>query len=93
MAYYQNGQTNEACTELAQGRQLVDEKFKTGLDHGRPGSGFWYDWVYARHLTQEAATNLDLAARLGRQAVTLELETLDFLISRQDYPAARQAFP
>ena len=55
MAYYQNGQTNEACTELAQGRQLVDEKFKTGLDHGRPGSGFWYDWVYARHLSQEAA--------------------------------------
>jgi hypothetical protein len=55
MAYYQNGQTNEACTELAQGRQLIDEKFKTGLDHGRPGSGFWYDWVYARHLTLEAA--------------------------------------
>jgi tetratricopeptide (TPR) repeat protein len=55
MAYYQNGQTNEACTELAQGRQLIDEKFKTGLDHGRPGSGFWYDWVYARHLSQEAA--------------------------------------
>jgi serine/threonine protein kinase len=54
MAYYQTGQTNEACTELAQGRQLVDEKFKTGLDHGRPGSGFWYDWVYARHLSQEA---------------------------------------
>jgi tetratricopeptide (TPR) repeat protein len=45
MAYYQNGQTNEACTELAQGRQLIDEKFKTVLDHGRPGSGFWYDWV------------------------------------------------
>jgi tetratricopeptide (TPR) repeat protein len=55
MAYYQNGQTNEACIELAQGRQLIDEKFKTSLDHGRPGSGFWYDWVYARHISQEAA--------------------------------------
>jgi hypothetical protein len=55
MAFYQNGQTNEACTELAKGRQLIDEKFKAGLDHGRPGSGFWYDWVYARHLSQEAA--------------------------------------
>jgi len=55
MAYFQNGQTNEACAELAQGRQLIEEKFKTGLDHGRPGSGFWYDWVYARHLAQEAS--------------------------------------
>jgi serine/threonine protein kinase len=54
MSYYQNGQTNEACAELAQGHQLIDEKFKTSLDHGRPGSGFWYDWVYARHLSQEA---------------------------------------
>ncbi len=55
MAYYQSGQTSEACSELALGRQLIDDKFKTGLDHGRPGSGFWYDWVYARHLSQEAA--------------------------------------
>jgi hypothetical protein len=55
MALYQKGQTNEACTELAQGRLLIDEKSKTGLDHGRPGVGFWYDWVYARHLSQEAA--------------------------------------
>jgi len=54
MAFYQNGQTNEACAALAQSRQLIDGKFRTGLDHGRPGSGFWYDWVYARHLTQEA---------------------------------------
>jgi hypothetical protein len=59
MAFYQNGQTNEAGTELVQGRQLIDEKFKTGLDHGRPGSGFWYDWVYARHLVQEAAAVTD----------------------------------
>ena len=55
MAYYQSGQSNEAGSELALGRQLIDDKFKTGLDHGRPGSGFWYDWVYARHLSREAA--------------------------------------
>ena len=30
MAYYQNGQTNEACTELKLARPLIDEKFKTG---------------------------------------------------------------
>jgi hypothetical protein len=55
MAYYQNGQTDEACTALGQSRQLLDDRFKTSLDHGRPGSGFWYDWIYARHLAQEAA--------------------------------------
>ena len=55
MTYCQNGQTNEACAELEQSRQLIDEKFKVSLDHGRPGSGFWYDWVYARHLAQEAS--------------------------------------
>jgi serine/threonine protein kinase len=59
MTYYQNGQTNEACSELALGRQLTDEKFKIGLDHGRPGFGFWYDWVYARHLAQEAAAMIN----------------------------------
>ena len=55
MAYYQNGQTDGACTELTLARQLIDDKFKNGLDRGHPGSGFWYDWVYARRLSQEAA--------------------------------------
>ena len=55
MGYYQSGQSNEAGSELALGRQMIDDKFKAGLDHGRPGSGFWYDWVYARHLSREAA--------------------------------------
>ena len=54
MAYNQKGQTTEACAELAQSRQLVDEKFKSGLDRGRGGAGFWFDWVYARHLLIEA---------------------------------------
>jgi tetratricopeptide (TPR) repeat protein len=54
MAYYQKGQTAEACSELAQGRQLVDEKFQTGLDRGHAGAGYWFDWVYARHVAQEA---------------------------------------
>jgi hypothetical protein len=55
MALHQKGQTDEVCAELALGRRLIDEKFKSGLDRGRAGSGFWYDWVYARHLAQEAA--------------------------------------
>ena len=54
MAYYHQGQTGEACAELAQARQLIDVKFKSGLDRGRPGYGFWFDWVYARQVVQEA---------------------------------------
>jgi serine/threonine protein kinase len=55
MALHQKGQTDEVCADLAQGRRLIDEKFKSGLDRGRAGSGFWFDWVYARQLAQEAA--------------------------------------
>jgi len=55
MALHQKGQTDEVCADLAQGRRLIDEKFKSGLDRGRAGSGFWFDWVYGRHLAQEAA--------------------------------------
>jgi len=64
MAYYHQGQTSEACSELAQARQLIDAKFKSGLDRGRAGYGFWFDWVYARQLVQEAGAmvNCDGAA-------------------------------
>ena len=55
MAYDQNSQSNEACSELAQGRLLIDEKFKSDLDRGQAGAGFWFDWVFARQLLQEAA--------------------------------------
>ena len=59
MVYFDQGQTNEAGAELAQARQLVDAKFKSGLDHGRAGIGFWFDWIYARHLLQEASALID----------------------------------
>ncbi len=66
MAYYHEGQTSEACAALAQARQLVDAKFKSGLDRGRPGYGFWFDWVYARQVVQEAGASVDCdAATLG----------------------------
>ena len=59
MACYQQGQTIEACAELALGQQLIDDKFKSDLDRGRAGFGYWYDWVYARHLAREATTLID----------------------------------
>jgi serine/threonine protein kinase len=59
MAYDQNGQNREAGSELAQGRQLIDEKFNGGLDLGRADAGFWFDWVFARQLLREASALVD----------------------------------
>ena len=55
MADEQIGQSSAACSELAQGRQLIDEKFAGSLDRGQAGAGFWFDWVFARQLLQEAS--------------------------------------
>jgi tetratricopeptide (TPR) repeat protein len=54
MVDYQRGQASAACSELAQGREVVEAKFKSGLDHGKSGGGYWYDWVFAKHLLHEA---------------------------------------
>ena len=68
MAYYHLGQTDDAGTDLAQGRQLRDANFKVGLDHGQAGVGLWFDWVYARHLWREAASLVgDGSAPAGTQ--------------------------
>jgi hypothetical protein len=54
MACFQLHQTAEANAELAQGRNLVEGKFKAGLDVGAAAQGFWFDWVFARILLREA---------------------------------------
>ena len=59
MADYQRGQTGAACSELAQGREVVEAKFNSALERGKSGGGFWYDWVFAKHLLQEATELID----------------------------------
>jgi serine/threonine protein kinase len=54
LALAQAGQNDRACEELGHARQLIDGKFKGSLEHGRSGAGFWFDWIYARHLVKEA---------------------------------------
>jgi serine/threonine protein kinase len=59
MADYQCGRNSEACFELVQGRQLIEAKlieakFKSGLDRGKSSLGFWFDWVFASLLLDEA---------------------------------------
>ena len=55
MCRLQSGQISEAEEELAQGRELVESQLSRGLEHGRAGAGYWYDWLFARLLLQEAS--------------------------------------
>jgi serine/threonine protein kinase len=54
MAHWQQGQKQQADTELTEGQDAVALKFEAGLDHGSAPDGFWFDWVFARILLREA---------------------------------------
>jgi serine/threonine protein kinase len=55
MALNRLGQKNDAARELAQGSQLIEAACNSALDAGSAADGFWFDWVYARLLLQEAS--------------------------------------
>src|SRR5262249_45656703 len=55
MSEERSGQDEEARSELAQASDLIENKFKNGLDFGNGSQGFWFDWVLARTLAREAA--------------------------------------
>jgi hypothetical protein len=59
MADYQREHNSEALAELAQGGQSVEAKFRVGLARSRGEASYWFDWVYARHLLQEARALID----------------------------------
>jgi serine/threonine protein kinase len=50
----QLNEREEARSELAQGRKLVEAEFAGALQEGSGASGFWYDWLFARILLREA---------------------------------------
>lgn len=54
MAFHREGRTHEATSELAAGRQIIEEKIRDGLDRGDGPTGFWFDWVFGRILLHEA---------------------------------------
>ena len=60
MSHYQLGQLNEARSELAQSREMIENKFKTGLDQG-DGNGYWFDWLLGKILLQEASSLIEQA--------------------------------
>jgi tetratricopeptide (TPR) repeat protein len=59
------GRLEEARTELAAAREIVDSKFRTRLDPGNPVQGFWFDWLFVRILLREAVAQLESAPRLS----------------------------
>jgi serine/threonine protein kinase len=54
MSNYQLGKTSEARSELAEAREKIDNQFKVQLERGTPVQGFWFDWVFAQILLNEA---------------------------------------
>jgi eukaryotic-like serine/threonine-protein kinase len=53
------GKSGEARVQLEEARQIVDNKLKNQLDQGNPVQGFWFDWVFARILLNEATALID----------------------------------
>jgi len=54
MSCWRMNQPVVAQSEFSQGREMIEAKFKSGLNQGYSAQGFWFDWVFARILLREA---------------------------------------
>jgi serine/threonine protein kinase len=59
MADQKLGKTGEARLQLKEAREIIENKFKSQLDLGTPMQGFWFDWIFARILLDEAAALIE----------------------------------
>jgi hypothetical protein len=66
LALQQLGETAEAQTQVNQSRELIEKKFRTGLDLGGGAHGFWFDWIFARTLLEEAERSIENQIRSAR---------------------------
>ena len=55
MSCFRTGQTNEARLQLSRVHDQIEKKFNEDLARGDNGTGFWYDWLFARILLREAS--------------------------------------
>jgi hypothetical protein len=62
MAHAQLSRKDQARAELEQARELIESRFKKGLQVGGGAEGFWFDWVFARVLLREATTLIEKTA-------------------------------
>jgi hypothetical protein len=53
------GQIGKARSELAQAREIIQNKYKSPLERGTPMQGFWFDWTFARILLREASALIE----------------------------------
>jgi len=54
MSCWRMNQPQEAQLEFNKGKEMIEIKFKSGLDQGNAAQGFWFDWDFARILLREA---------------------------------------
>jgi eukaryotic-like serine/threonine-protein kinase len=54
MASWRLNQIAEARSQLVQSRDSIENRFSGGLQDGDQTDGFWYDWIIAKVLLQEA---------------------------------------
>ena len=54
LAHLQQGEQENARTELAEGRRTIEHWFNAGQVIGDGKNGFWFDWLFARILLREA---------------------------------------
>ena len=55
-------QPDQARLKLAAARNLIEPQFANGLEPGNDTGGFWYQWLYARVLLQEATILIEKPA-------------------------------
>jgi serine/threonine protein kinase len=63
MSCHQLGRAGEARSELIGSREIIESKFRSGLDRGTPVQGFWFDWGLARILLREATALIEMPSR------------------------------
>jgi tetratricopeptide (TPR) repeat protein len=63
MSCHQLGRAKEARSELIGSREVIESKFRSGLDRGTPVQGFWFDWGLARILLREATALIEIPSR------------------------------
>jgi hypothetical protein len=68
MARYRLGRADEAQVQLAEARETIENRFRTGLDRGSGVQGFWFDWVFGRILLQEATSLMNPSAEASGQS-------------------------
>jgi serine/threonine protein kinase len=66
LALHQLGDHAEMRKQLDLSQELIEKKFRTGLDLGGGAHGFWFDWIFARTLLREAESLIQSQAHAPR---------------------------